>query len=172
MNILFFLKPKNEVAYVYDYGTLRQVLETMEYHKYASIPMLNKAGEYVGTITEGDLLWGIKRYTNLNLKEAENIFIQDFPRKVDYAPVSIDSDMEDLIRKSMDQNFVPVIDDQKKFIGIVTRKSIIEYCYEKLKKFAGKTIDGSIFHMLYYTSMPHSEVFPSSAKSADTEAGE
>ena len=134
MNILFFLKPKSEVAYVYDYGTLRQVLETMEYHKYASIPMLNKAGEYVGTITEGDLLWGIKRYTNLNLKEAENIFIQDFPRKADYTPVSADSDMEDLIRKSMDQNFVPVVDDQKKFIGIVTRRSIIEYCYEKLKK--------------------------------------
>ena len=47
MNILFFLKPKSEVAYVHDYGTLRQVLETMEYHKYASIPMLNKSGEYV-----------------------------------------------------------------------------------------------------------------------------
>ena len=47
MNILFFLKPKNEVAYIYDHSTLRQVLETMEYHKYASIPMLNKEGEYV-----------------------------------------------------------------------------------------------------------------------------
>ena len=80
MNILFFLKPKSETAYVYDYGTLRQVLETMEYHKYASIPMLNKEGEYVGTITEGDLLWGIKRYTNLNLKEAENIY-PGFPQK-------------------------------------------------------------------------------------------
>nr|WP_294492308.1 CBS domain-containing protein [uncultured Mediterraneibacter sp.] len=133
MNILFFLRPKSEVAFVYDHSTLRQVLETMEYHKYACIPMLNKAGEYVGTITEGDLLWGIKKYTDLNLKKAENIFIQDFPRKVDYAPVSVGSDMEDLIRKSMDQNFVPVIDDQRKFIGIVTRKSIIEYCYEKLK---------------------------------------
>ena len=42
--------------------------------------------------------------------------------------------MEDLIRKAMNQNFVPVVDDQKKFIGIITRKSIIEYCYEKLKK--------------------------------------
>lgn len=134
MNILFFLKPKSEVAYVYDYGTLRQVLETMEYHKYACIPMLNREGEYVGTITEGDLLWGIKRYANLNIREAENIFISDFPRKMDYAPVSVDSDMEDLIRKSMDQNFVPVVDDQKKFIGIVTRKSIIEYCYEKIKE--------------------------------------
>ena len=59
MNILFFLHPKQEVAYVYDDCTLRQVLETMEHHKYASIPMLNRQGEYVGTITEGDLLWGV-----------------------------------------------------------------------------------------------------------------
>lgn len=133
MNILFFLKPKNEVAYIYDYATLRQVLETMEYHKYASIPMLNREGEYVGTITEGDILWGIKTYTNLNLKEAESILIQDFPRKADYDVVSADSDMEDLVKKAMNQNFVPVVDDQKKFIGIITRRSIIEYCYERLE---------------------------------------
>lgn len=94
--------------------------------------MLNKAGEYVGSITEGDLLWGIKAYTNLNLKEAENIFIRDFPRKADYEVVSADSDMEDLIKKAMNQNYVPVVDDQKKFIGIITRRSIIEYCYERL----------------------------------------
>ena len=133
MNILFFLKPKSEVAYVHDYGTLRQVLETMEYHKYASIPMLNRAGEYVGTITEGDLLWGIKRYSDLNIKKAENIFIDEFPRRANYEAVSADSDMEDLLQKAMNQNFVPVVDDQNKFIGIITRKSIIEYCYEKLK---------------------------------------
>lgn len=84
MNILFFLHPKQEVAYVYDDCTLRQVLETMEHHKYASIPMLNRQGEYVGTITEGDLLWGMKKYTNLNLKEAEHIFIHDFERKALY----------------------------------------------------------------------------------------
>ena len=98
--------------------------------------MLNKAGEYVGTMTEGDILWGIKKYTNLNLKEAETIFIQDFPRKADYEAVSADADMEDLLQKAMNQNFVPVVDDQKKFIGIITRKSIIEYCYEKIKKLA------------------------------------
>ena len=55
MNILFFLKPKAEVAFVYDYHTLRQAMEIMEYHKYSSIPMINREGKYVGTITEGDL---------------------------------------------------------------------------------------------------------------------
>ena len=132
MNILFFLHPKQEVAYVYDDCTLRQVLETMEYHKYASIPMLNREGEFVGTVTEGDLLWGIKSYNNLDIKSAEHILIQDFPRKANFDVVPADADMEDLVKKAMNQNFVPVVDDQNKFIGIITRRSIIEYCYDNL----------------------------------------
>ena len=132
MNILFFLKPKNEVAYIYNDSTLRQVLETMEYHKYASIPMLNREGEFVGTVTEGELLWGIKSYNNLDIKSAEHILIQDFPRKANFDVVPADADMEDLVKKAMNQNFVPVVDDQNKFIGIITRRSIIEYCYNKL----------------------------------------
>ena len=104
----------------------------MEYHKYASIPMLNREGEFVGTVTEGDLLWGIKSYNNLDIKSAEHILIQDFPRKANFDVVPADADMEDLVKKAMNQNFVPVVDDQNKFIGIITRRSIIEYCYDKL----------------------------------------
>ena len=136
MNILFFLKPKAEVAFVYDYHTLRQAMEIMEYHKYSSIPMINREGKYVGTITEGDLLWGLKKLNILNLKEAEHIAITKIARRADYRPVSADYNMEDLMEKAMDQNFVPVIDDQQNFIGIITRKDIIGYCYEKIKKIA------------------------------------
>ena len=52
----------------------------------ASIPMLNRAGEYVGTMTEGDILWGIKKLIRiLNLKEAEdNCNHEDCPRRADY----------------------------------------------------------------------------------------
>ena len=42
MNIMFFLKPKSELAYIYDYHTLRQAMEIMEYHKYSCVPILNK----------------------------------------------------------------------------------------------------------------------------------
>ena len=37
--------------------------------------------------------------------------------------------MSDLILNAVNQNFVPVIDDKEKFIGIITRKSIINYLY-------------------------------------------
>ena len=50
MNILFFLTPKSEVAYIYEDYTIRQALEKMEYHKYSAIPIISKDGKYVGTI--------------------------------------------------------------------------------------------------------------------------
>ena len=46
--------------------------------------------------------------------------------------------MEDLLQKAMNQNFVPVVDDMNNFIGIITRKSIIEYCYNQLLELKAK----------------------------------
>lgn len=132
MNIMFFLKPKSEVAYIYDDDTVRQVLERMEYHRYSCIPMLNRQGKYVGSITEGDLLWWLKGNRNLNLKLAETVSIQEVRRRLDYKPVRAEAKMEDLMEKAMEQNFVPVIDDQGNFSGIITRKDIIGYFYDKL----------------------------------------
>ena len=131
MNILFFLTPKSEVAYVQNDDTLRQVLEKIEYHKYTAIPMLNKNGKYVGTVTEGDLLRIIKEKYMLNLKDAEACTISRVPLRWKYQPVSIECNMEDLIEVAMQQNFVPVVDDQDNFIGIIRRSDIIRYCYHK-----------------------------------------
>ncbi|MBP8855086.1 MAG: CBS domain-containing protein [Oscillospiraceae bacterium] len=133
MNILFFLTPKNEVAYLFDDFTLRQALEKMEHHRYSSIPILNRKGEYVGTITEGDILWAIKQQYALSIREAENVPITEFPHKRDNTPVHVDTTMEELVVAAMSQNFVPVIDDKNSFIGIVRRKDIIQYCYDKTK---------------------------------------
>ena len=134
MNILFFLTPKSEVAYIHDDESLRQVLEKMEYHKYSAVPIISRQGTYVGTITEGDLLWYIKNQLDLNLQEARRILITNVPRRSDNTPVSIDSNMEDLLDKATKQNFVPVLDDKKSFIGIVTRKDIMKYFADKMKK--------------------------------------
>ena len=127
MNILFFLTPKSEVAYINDDDTLRQALEKMEHHKYAAVPIINRQGRYVGTLTEGDLLWGIKNKFNLNLKEAERIPVTAISRRSDNKPICVSSNMEDLMGKALNQNFVPVLDDQKNFIGIITRMDIIKY---------------------------------------------
>lgn len=131
MNILFFLSPKQDLMYVYDDFTLRQTLEKWENNRYASIPVLNRRGEYVGTLTEGDILWGIKRLHGLDLAAAEDVPIRTFPHKKDYKAVTVNTSMDQLIEAAMNQNFVPVVDDRGIFIGIVRRQAIIRYCYDK-----------------------------------------
>ena len=133
MNILFYLVPKSEVMYLYDDYSLRQAMEKMEYHKYSAVPIINRAGNYVGTLTEGDILWELKDRKLSNLHEAEEIMLRHTNRKRDNEPVNVNCNIEDLVMTSMNQNFVPVIDDNGIFIGIVTRKSIIEYCYKRYK---------------------------------------
>ena len=96
----------------------------------------------MGVLTEGDLLWSIKNKFDLDLKKAEDVPITDIDRKRDYTPVSIRSSMEDLIKVAMNQNFVPVMDDDGKFIGIVTRKDIIKFFAERLEK-AAKAVKSS-----------------------------
>ncbi len=133
MNILFYLVPKSEVMYLYDDYSLRQAMEKMEYHKYSAVPIINRAGNYVGTLTEGDILWELKDRKLSNLHEAEEIMLRHTNRKRDNEPINVNCNIEDLVMTSMNQNFVPVIDDNGIFIGIVTRKSIIEYCYKQYK---------------------------------------
>ena len=131
-NILFFLLPKAMCAYLYDDATIRQAIEKMEAAGYTSIPILNKQGEYRGTLTEGDLLWALRCLCDLDMRQAEAHRISEISRRKDNVPVRVTTSMHDLIDRASTQNFVPVVDDKEAFIGIVTRRSIIQYCKQSL----------------------------------------
>lgn len=136
MNILFFLKPKSEVAYINSTDSVKRALEKMEYYKFSAIPIIDQNGRYKGTITEGDFLWATKNKHNLDLKALENMPIMGVQRRLYNEPVSINAKVEDLLSKAMKQNFIPVLDDNEIFIGIVTRKDIIQFCIDRLKELA------------------------------------
>lgn len=128
MNIAFFLIPKKQVVYIKYESTMRQALEKMEYHRYSAVPLIDSDGKYVGTLTEGDLLWKIKNTPNFNFESTRKIWLKEVALYQKSQAISINSEMEDIILKSLEQNFVPVVDDNNTFIGIIRRREIIEYC--------------------------------------------
>ncbi|MCL6614861.1 MAG: CBS domain-containing protein [Firmicutes bacterium] len=142
MNVAFFLVPKKDVVYLPFNATMRQALEKMERHRYTAIPLIDGDGRYVGTITEGDLLWKMKNTPGLSFAGAEKVRLTDVPRRVQNSPVRIDAEMEDLIPLAIGQNFVPVVDDEGVFIGIVRRRELIEYLAE-LARQNGRLRDGT-----------------------------
>ena len=131
-NILFFLTPKAMCSFVYDDFTVRQALERMESAGYAALPILNKRGEYRGTLTEGDLLCALKNMCYMDMRQAEARRIMEITRRKDNVPVRVHTGMHELISRASTQNFVPVVDDKDTFIGIVPRSSIMQYCCQQL----------------------------------------
>lgn len=134
MNIAFFLTPKNEVICENLEATMRQVMERMEHHGYTAIPIIDKSGRYVSTITEGDLLWKLKNTPELNFKNTESVKVKDIKTRRIHKSVSINANIESLISLAINQNFVPVVDDEGIFIGIIKRSDIIEFCYKEIKE--------------------------------------
>jgi CBS domain-containing protein len=134
MNIAFFLLPKKDVITTTPHATLRQTLERMEYHRYTAVPILTEHGHYVGTVTEGDLLWFMKNNEHIGFENAHRHILEEVPLRMINKPVHIHANMVDLIDLAKVQNFVPVVDDSDKFIGIVRRSDIIEYCAQEMFK--------------------------------------
>lgn len=131
-NVLFFLTPKAMCTYLYDDYTVRQALEKMETAHFAALPILNRRGEYRGTLTEGDVLWAMKNMCNMDIRQAETHRITEISRRKDNVPVRVTTSMHELVERATSQNFVPVVDDKDAFIGLITRKAIIQYCMWQL----------------------------------------
>ena len=127
MNILFFLTPKASCDYLYDDYTIRQAMEKMQKVGYSAIPIISRDGAYRGALTEGDLLWAVKDLCQMDLRKTEEHSIMEIHHRRDNRPVPVSTEMSALLFAASDQNFVPVIDDKGAFIGLVTRRAIMQY---------------------------------------------
>lgn len=133
-NIAFFLTPKQDVACLYDDFTLRQSLEKLRRCGYTAIPVITRDNQYVGTVSEGDFLWYLVADGKLrksSMAQLEEAHLRDVIRQDYNPPVTINTDVDMLLQRAMQQNFIPVVDDLGSFIGIVTRKDIIKYFAEE-----------------------------------------
>ena len=142
MNILFFLTPKANCSYLSSDDTIRQAIERMSASGYTALPILARDGSYCGTLSEGDLLRALKDMCVMDLKQTEYHTIMECTHHKDTKPVNVLTNIEDLVSKATDQNFVPVVDDKNAFIGIVTRKAIMQYCLDQYMKESPKEAVG------------------------------
>ena len=134
MNVAYFLTPRSEVGCVYDDNTLRQGLEKLRRSGFAALPVVTRENKYVGTVSEGDFLWYLIEEDEpklTSIRALEKTTVRDVVR-LDYnPPVRITADIQELLERAMNQNFIPVVDDLGSFIGIVTRKDIIKHFADK-----------------------------------------
>lgn len=133
-NVLFFLTPKSSVDMIYEDETVGQTLERMKYHGFTSYPMINgDSGKYIGTISQGDILREVTAEDAILQKTLERP-VGCIPRQRDYRPVRVSAGIMELYESAKTQNFIPVTDDSGVFIGIVTRKDILQALIDELQR--------------------------------------
>ena len=132
MNILFFLTPKSEVDYVNDDASLFKTMQIFDKHSYVVLPLISKTGRYIGTISATDILGCIRENFNLSVKESADFPVRNVKRVREYRAVNGGTTtMEEIVVVAMEQNFIPVVDDDYNFIGIITRKSIMSWMHKE-----------------------------------------
>ena len=129
--IMDFFTPKMDTFFLYDDSSIRQALEKFDYHKFTVVPVIYEDGRFAFSISEGDILRYIKDQTSFDLSKAENTKISEIKRYRSYNPININTKLDDIFALSMEQNFIPVVDDRGVYIGLVKRKTIIKYLLEE-----------------------------------------
>ena len=125
VNIARIMIPKISVAAVHANDTVRQGLEIMKYHRYTSIPVLDGQDVYLGSVTEGDFLRHILATGTTEMKAHEKYRISEIFRPNYCAPLPIYASLQELSSRSLEQNYVPIVDGRGCLCGIVTRRALI-----------------------------------------------
>lgn len=130
ISIIELLTPKKMTYFIKHDATIRQALEQFDVHKFNVVPIIDEEGRYCGTLSEGDLLRFIKNQESFNLKKAELILVREIDHYRPYKCLKIDADINEVFALSLEQNFIPIVDDRDKYIGIIKRKEIINALFQ------------------------------------------
>lgn len=129
-NVFFFLHTKDKVRYLYGNMNIREAMQNMKLHHYTAMPVIDNTGHYIGSISEGDFLWYLDDHPRIH---KQKVMIEELIRP-DYMPAQKSNvSLPELFQQSLNQNFVPIVDDRNIFIGIVTRRSILEYLMHQME---------------------------------------
>ena len=135
------LHPKTTVDYLYEDETMSEGLDKFRNSGYTALPVIDRDGIYVGTVSEGDFL-RVMLENNLYSTEAQDDYvISDLIREGWNPPLRVTAPMDELLGQVMEQNFLPIVDDRGCFAGIITRRDIISWFKKQYEKSLANSSD-------------------------------
>ena len=129
MNIFSILVPKHMLTYLNFNDSLGGAVDFMLASGYTAVPVIDDAGKYVGIVSEGDFLRAVIEHGKENLDKYTVSRIVNLDKE---GSVLNTVDKTEIMEKILDRNFLSVVDDRQCFVGIITRKSIIQYLKKEI----------------------------------------
>ena len=115
----------DNVATLTDTNNLEHALLVLTNIGYSKIPVLNKEQQLVGLISLSNVVSEMFDTESINPERLAEIKVSDVMDK-NVKATMLPFNIEKILNLLVDANFIPVIDENEKFLGIVTRKEILK----------------------------------------------
>jgi len=119
-----FLTPAENLAVLIDSHNADHAILLLSQMTYTRVPVVTDEKEFVGTIGLRDIL-AYQMEQGLSQESMADTDIVHMTKK-DVAVVEPDYSLTDVLHKLVDESFLPVVDAEGIFQGIITRKSILK----------------------------------------------
>ncbi|MDI9490633.1 MAG: CBS domain-containing protein [Clostridiaceae bacterium] len=114
-----------DVATVRTENTLLHTMMILSTVGYSSIPVIDNQHYLQGVISLPLIIEGVKNHISYDWDKLSEMKVEDVICH-DYSVVNEDADLEDILHQMVDHNFVSVVNEEGKFVGIYTRKNILK----------------------------------------------
>lgn len=120
-----FLIPAENVANVMCLNPLSHALLVLSQVKYSKIPVLDKGDRFVGLISLSDVVDKMFDITSVDFDKLKDFTVADV-MEVNVPVIGEEWELEDVLHLLVDAAFLPVVDDNQCFKGIITRKELLK----------------------------------------------
>lgn len=120
-----FLIVADNVATLSEDNTLEHALLVLTNIGYSRIPVLNKQGQLMGQISLDQVVSQMFDIESLNPEKLESMTVGEVMDR-QACSIQMPFNIEKILNQLVDFNFIPVVDKQDVFLGIVTRKEILK----------------------------------------------
>ncbi len=118
-----FLTPADKLAVIIDSHNMDHAKLLLSHMSYSRVPVVTEDNRFVGTIGLNEI---IKYQAEHELTDEELQQDISLIAKRDVATVKENYELADVLRKLIDESFLPVLGEGDVFLGIITRKSILK----------------------------------------------
>ena len=131
-----FLTPAANLAVLVDSHNVDHAILLLSQMTYSRVPVVTDQKKFVGTISLTDIL----SYQMQHEIPDEEFMTTDIVHMVkkDDLTVGPDFTLTEVLHKLVDESFLPVVDQDNTFQGIITRKSILKAVNALLHSFANE----------------------------------
>lgn len=118
------IKPANEVAVVGTSNTLDHALLLMTSNKYSVVPVIDEKSRIKGLISMPIIIEEIIDIEDVRFDKLGDIKVEDI-MNTDFLVVTMDFELEDILRMLVHSAFISVVDDDGVLLGIITRQEVL-----------------------------------------------